>query len=635
MTLPLLFDAANLGLQYALLAVGVYLSFRILQIPDLTVDGSFGLGMSVAAVLSVAGHPLAGLICGALAGAGAGLVTGFLMTKAKINPLLAGIITMTGLYTVNITVLGGPNVSLINAPKAYALLQDAAAAVGFALDKDIARLVVALLVVGLCVVVLTWFFRTELGMSIRATGDNESMVRASSIDADTMKVGTIALSNALVALSGGLLAQYQGFADVSSGTGMIVIGLASVIIGELFGGRRSVLAGLLCAVAGSVLYRVIIQAALSFDVLNANSLKLVSALIVALFLGAPAVVEWFRLRRSRAARKVQHNADEKSAQTTATGTSAAAETQVSAAAGAQPSAAGKRAAAKPANTAAKLDGAKPAAAERAPMLVVQGVTKTFNRGTALEHQVLRGVDLTLAPGEFACLIGSNGAGKSTLLNAIAGEFLTDAGRISVAGRDVTFDADFRRARSVSRVFQDPMLGTSPNLTVAENVMLAYLRSRGNGRADLRVAMSKKSRAFAREQLATLGFGLEDRMDDKVGLLSGGQRQAVSLLMCTVGDPDLLLLDEHTAALDPLAAQRVMELTQKIVAQRGIATIMVTHDVGQALSVGDRTIVMNEGRVVADVGAEQRAGMSVDDLLRLYRESTGQELASDEALLSAR
>lgn len=614
MTLALLLDAANLGLQYALLAVGVYLSFRILQVPDLTVDGSFCLGMSVAAVMSVAGHPVAGLLCGALAGAVAGSVTGFLMTKAKINPLLAGIITMTGLYTVNITVLGGPNVSLINAPKAYTLLQDALGAAGATLDKDGARLAVALVAVGACVALLAWFFRTELGMSVRATGDNESMVRASSIDADAMKVGAIALSNALVALSGGLLAQYQGFADVSSGTGMIVIGLASVIIGELFGGRRSVVAGLLCAVAGSVVYRVIIQAALSLDVLDANSLKLVSALIVALFLGAPAAASWFRTRRSRASRRARLALVE-----SAPATAAAPTATFPATSGTVPATSGTASVS--------------AAAAREPMLSVEGVTKTFNRGTALEHQVLRGVDLTLAPGEFACLIGSNGAGKSTLLNAIAGEFLTDAGRVCVAGRDVTFDADFRRARSVSRVFQDPMRGTSPNLTVAENVMLAYLRSRGNGRADLRIAMSRKGRAFVREQLAQLGFGLEERMDDKVGLLSGGQRQAVSLLMCTVGDPDLLLLDEHTAALDPLAAQRVMELTCRIVEQRGIATLMVTHDVGQALTVGDRTVVMNEGRVVADVGAEQRAGMGVDDLLRLYRETTGQELASDEALLS--
>ncbi len=304
MTIALLLDAANLGLQYALLAVGVFLSFRILDIPDLTVDGSFCLGMSVAAVLCVAGHPILGLVAGAAAGALAGVVTGLLMTRCKIHPLLAGIITMTGLYTVNITVLGGPNVSLITASKAYVGLQELASSVlGLTLDKDMARFIVAAVVVVICLVLLMLLFRCELGLAIRATGDNEAMVRASSINVDVMKVGALALSNALVGLSGALLTQYQGFADVSSGSGMIVIGLASVIIGEIFGGRKSITAGLVCAVAGSVVYRVIMQVALSLDVLSANSLKLVSAVIVAVFLSIPALQAWIRTRRAKAARR--------------------------------------------------------------------------------------------------------------------------------------------------------------------------------------------------------------------------------------------------------------------------------------------------------------------------------------------
>lgn len=295
MSIPLLLDASLLGLQYALLAVGVYLTFRILNIPDLTVDGSFCLGMSVTAVLCVAGHPFLGLLAGALAGAAAGMVTGLLMTKAKINPLLAGIITMTGLYTVNITVLGGPNVSLLMADKGYTVISDITG-----LSVDVSEIVFTLAIVAAAVVLLALFFRTELGLCIRATGDNESMVRASSINAGAMKVGTLALSNALVALAGGVLAQCQGFADVSSGTGMIIIGLASVIIGELFGGGRSVTFGLVGAVAGSVVYRIIVQVALSLDIMSANSLKLVSAVIVAAFLCVPAVRAWVSERRMRA-----------------------------------------------------------------------------------------------------------------------------------------------------------------------------------------------------------------------------------------------------------------------------------------------------------------------------------------------
>lgn len=265
-----------------------------------------------------------------------------------------------------------------------------------------------------------------------------------------------------------------------------------------------------------------------------------------------------------------------------------------------------------------------------PALKVTGLSKTFAPGTAMEKKALSDIDLTLAPGEFGCIIGSNGAGKSTLFNAISGEFLPDEGSVELSGDDITFLPDYRRARRISRVFQDPMRGTAPGLTVAENVVLAYMRSRHGG---LGLAMTKKTRAFVREQLASLGFGLEDRMDTKVGMLSGGQRQAVSLLMCTIGNPDLLLLDEHTAALDPVAAQRIMELTEQVVRERGVATLMITHNMSQALNVGDRTIVMDSGRIVADISQERRAGMTLDGLLELYRSHVGTELDSDEMLLT--
>ena len=300
-----------------------------------------------------------------------------------------------------------------------------------------------------------------------------------------------------------------------------------------------------------------------------------------------------------------------------------------------------------------------------PALVVRDLHKTFAPGTPMEKKALCGIDLTLAPGEFCCIIGSNGAGKSTLFNAIAGEFMPDCGSVTLGGRDVTYQPDFKRARRISRVFQDPMRGTAPGLTVAENVALAYMRSRRGGAGAVRraggpagvagpdglglgarlaralgglgsslgLALGRSTRAFVREQLASLGFGLEDRMDTKVGLLSGGQRQAVSLLMCTIGEPDLLLLDEHTAALDPVAAERILALTEQVVRERHIATLMVTHNMQQALSVGDRTIVMDAGRIVADISSQRRATMGVSDLLALYREHVGADLASDEMLLT--
>lgn len=266
------------------------------------------------------------------------------------------------------------------------------------------------------------------------------------------------------------------------------------------------------------------------------------------------------------------------------------------------------------------------------MLEVRALEKTFNPGTPTAHKALAGVDLQLTPGEFACIVGSNGAGKSTLFNAIAGAVFPDAGLIKLGGRNVTFDPDYQRSRTLSRVFQDPLMGTAPHLTVAENVSLALGRStRG---ASLRRAMRKEKRDLIASRLETLGFGLEDRMDVPVGTLSGGQRQAVTLLMATIGNPELLLLDEHTAALDPAATERILELTDRIVAEQNVATLMITHDLKDALAHGDRTLVMHDGRIVADVWGPERDAMDVDGLLELFRTSAGSELADDKVLLKA-
>ena len=281
-------DSALLGLEYALLAVGVYITFRILNLPDLTVDGSFTFGMAVSTVLCAAAHPFAGLLAGALAGAVAGVVTGFLQTHCKIHPILAGILTMSGLYTVNITVLGGPNVSLLDAPKFFEVLGGKAPAVG--------------LVTVVVVVLVTLFFQTVGGLCIRAAGSNEDMVRASSINTTAVRWAALALANALVALSGAILAQCQGFGD--AGSGMIVIGLASVIIGEVICGRRGIVIGIVSAVLGSVVYRIIIALALRYNLMSANSLKLLSALIVAATLAVPAAAAAIRAGRERKENRV-------------------------------------------------------------------------------------------------------------------------------------------------------------------------------------------------------------------------------------------------------------------------------------------------------------------------------------------
>lgn len=261
------------------------------------------------------------------------------------------------------------------------------------------------------------------------------------------------------------------------------------------------------------------------------------------------------------------------------------------------------------------------------MLTISHISKTFNPGTVNEKTALSDLSLHLAPGDFATIIGTNGAGKSTLLGAICGDFLTDAGSIVVNGQDVTFMPAFRRAKHIGRLFQDPMRGTAPGMTIEENLALAA----GGGGWFSRI--SKKQRETFRARLSMLGMGLEDRMRQPVGLLSGGQRQALTLLMATMNPPWLLLLDEHTAALDPGTAGKVTALTRSIVAEDGLTCLMITHSMAQALELGNRTLMMADGRIVLDVAGREREGLTVPDLLEKFRAGAGQALDNDRILLS--
>ena len=265
------------------------------------------------------------------------------------------------------------------------------------------------------------------------------------------------------------------------------------------------------------------------------------------------------------------------------------------------------------------------------MLRIENISKTFNPGTVNEKKALTDLSLHLAPGDFAAIIGSNGAGKSTLLNAVAGSFLTDSGSIALDGQDITFVPDHKRSRVIGRLFQDPLRGTAPTMTIEENLALAYLRSAEGKRPFSRI--SRKDKEFFAQRLKLLGMGLEDRMRQPVGLLSGGQRQALTLLMATLVTPKLLLLDEHTAALDPGTAEKVLELTRTIIADHRITCLMVTHNMKQALELGSRTLMMANGQIVLDVSGKERDGMTVDDLLRRFRAGTGKDLDNDRILLS--
>ena len=261
------------------------------------------------------------------------------------------------------------------------------------------------------------------------------------------------------------------------------------------------------------------------------------------------------------------------------------------------------------------------------MLKINDISKTFNPGTVNEKRALHGLSLHLKKGDFVTIIGSNGAGKSTLFNAVAGSFLTDSGSIILGGRDITFEPEHKRAKHIGRLFQDPLRGSAPNMTIEENL---YLSSRRGGMFS---HIGKAERELFRERLSLLGMGLEDRMTSKVGLLSGGQRQALTLLMATMVTPELLLLDEHTAALDPATAEKVLNLTKKIVSEQNITCLMVTHNMHQALELGNRTLMMDSGNIVLDVSGEEREKMSVDDLLEQFAVRAGKALDNDRILFS--
>ena len=264
------------------------------------------------------------------------------------------------------------------------------------------------------------------------------------------------------------------------------------------------------------------------------------------------------------------------------------------------------------------------------MLEIQNIFKTFNAGTINEKRALNGVSLTLNDGDFVTVIGGNGAGKSTLMNAIAGVFGVDSGKILIDGMDLTHLPEYKRAKYIGRVFQDPMMGTAATMQIEENLALAARRGM---KRTLRIGITKAEREEYKEQLKILGLGLENRMTSKVGLLSGGQRQALTLLMATLRKPKLLLLDEHTAALDPKTAEKVLEATERIVAKDKLTTVMITHNMRDAIAHGNRLIMMYDGKILIAVSGEEKKNLTVEQLLSLFSKASGSDEADDKLLLS--
>ena len=571
--------ALELGCIYALVALALFLSYSILNIADLSTDGCFTLGCAVACQVALTGHPILALAAAMAAGVCSGFVTAFLQTRLGVESIMAGIIVNTGLYTINLAAMGfSSTMSLVKTETIFSLAKKSLGFLG-----SWYKLVLVGVIIALACAAMLGFLGTRLGLSIRATGDNTAMVRASSINpAFTITVG-LCVSGALCALSGGLLAQYQKSCDINVGTGMVTIALASLIIGETLVGKRTMLRRILGVVFGSCLYRFIVAVALRFNV-PAAAMKLVSAIIVAVAISMPAIREHFAFEKRKHAARARRAAAVKE---------------------------GK----------CKME-----------MLQLNDLHKTFNPGTVNEKVALNGVSLHMEAGDFATIVGSNGAGKSTLFNAITGGFIADEGSIVLGGQDITFEPEHQRSKVIGHLFQDPLKGTAPNMTIEENLALAYLRA-GTAPHAIFSRISRKDKELFREKLSLLDMGLEDRMKQPVGLLSGGQRQALTLLMATLVTPKLLLLDEHTAALDPATAEKVLELTRNIVAEKKITCLMVTHNMHQALELGNRTLMMDAGRVVFDVQGEERSRMTVDDLLEKFRENAGKTLDNDRILLS--
>ena len=264
------------------------------------------------------------------------------------------------------------------------------------------------------------------------------------------------------------------------------------------------------------------------------------------------------------------------------------------------------------------------------MLDVKEIRKTFNAGTVNEKKALQGLNLHLNDGDFVTVIGGNGAGKSTMLNAIAGVWPVDSGSIVIDGVDVTKQPEYKRAKYIGRVFQDPMVGTAANMQIQENLAIASRRGKF---PSLAWSSKAKQNEMFREMVAELDLGLEDRLTSKVGLLSGGQRQAITLLMATLSQPKLLLLDEHTAALDPNTAAKVLELTKRIVTRDHLTTLMITHNMKDALRYGNRLIMLHNGNIIIDVAGEEKARLDVPDLLKMFEQASGDALASDRMLLT--
>lgn len=677
------------GLIYAMMVLGVFMTFRILDFPDMTVDGSFATGACVAAMFIVNGSDLyLGLVVAIIAGIAAGVFTALLHTLLKIPNLLAGIITMTMLYSINTRITNGSSFVPLPNNKYDTAVTNADSAIsgffgsfGIEISSSIGILIFFLLLLIYIKILIDIFFRTDLGISLGALGSNEQMILSQGMNPNVLKVLGVGMSNGLVALSGAMYAQFTGSASVQSGQGIIVVGLAAVMIGEFLIRSNKIWLITLGVIIGSIIYKAIIYFGLKYgyDIgLGPNDLKLISGILIILIIVASKLQNKKGGSKKTADKKSSPFIDSiafvvdgfinktykfwflslylilfiypmvlffKHCQSSQNSvwmlifaltvlfavfihikvflmSKFGAESKLNMAFKKVSFGINKRSkAVAGANTGEDYKGDN--------VLVLQNVSKSFFEGTPDEKHVLKNLSLTVNKGDFITIIGSNGAGKSTLFNVIAGTYKASSGNIIYKMKNITKMPEYLKAAFIGRIFQNPLLGTSGDMALEDNMILC----RKKGFKLPVISLNKKVRKEFADHVSRLNMGLEKRLADNVGLFSGGQRQALTLLMTAMSHPELVLLDEHTAALDPDNSNRVMELTLQLREEYGLTMMMITHNMQHAIKYGNRLLMMDNGEIIMDISGKEKENLTVEAIMEKFKAIRKDELTDEKLLLT--